>query len=80
MRENFTYTRFRQMIMISYLVDLNFNKGSDRLKKHLDLLRLRFDPADFTHETVGEYRVDLFNRLQQEIDIWENVRSMNPND
>lgn len=76
METNFTYLRFKQMIMTSYLIDMGAHKNDPRLNKHLDLLRLRFDPKDFDLSTVGVYRVELFNQLQFEIDTWNNDQTM----
>ena len=76
MTDNFTYLRFKQMIMTSYLIDLDVSEFDPKYNKHLDLLRQRFDPNDFAAETIGEYRIELFNRLQFEADVWNSDRTM----
>ena len=76
MTNNFTYLRFKQMIMTSYLIDIGVNKNDPRFAKHLDLLRIRFDPEGFDQDTIEVYRIELFNQLQFEIDVWNQERML----
>ena len=62
------------MIMYSYLNDMDGVIDEEVFKKHLDLLRVRYDPNAFTHETVHEYRVFLFTSIQEELDDWNGKR------
>ena len=76
MDDNFTYLRFKQMIMTTYIIDYGMSSDDRLLIKHLDLLRIRFDPNEFTHETLSEYRTYLFSQLQIDLDKWNGDRSM----
>ena len=40
------------------------------------ILPVRNRERIFAAETIGEYRIELFNRLQFEADVWINDRMM----
>ena len=72
MPNNFTYRRFQRMILDSYLIDYGVDKHSERMHKHLYLLGLYYDPSDFTDQTINDYRVALFTKLNLLIERWDN--------
>jgi len=77
--ENFTYLRFKQMIIDSY-TEAGYRLNDPLLNKHLDLLRLHFNQKHFTFSNIGEYRVLLFEKLQIAADSWYasiQMRGMN---